>query len=155
MTMTGCSCPHCGKYIRDYHPVSNPDICSCSKCDYQWEPRGEKPLRCPNCGSYRWNENTFEASCIKCGHSWSPRSGRFPERCPQCKTRAWHTSEMPEIVPVKKPLEENPRTGIIREICIKYDKGMGCREISEVVDQPLMYVLISVRENLGIFKPKL
>lgn len=28
----------------------------CAKCGYEWEPRVESPVECPNCKSRRWEE---------------------------------------------------------------------------------------------------
>ena len=28
----------------------------CNKCKHQWLPRVDKTVKCPRCGSYKWND---------------------------------------------------------------------------------------------------
>ncbi len=33
-------------------------ICVCDRCHYEWKPRdGIEPRVCPQCKSYKWNNN--------------------------------------------------------------------------------------------------
>lgn len=31
------------------------EILVCQKCNYQWQPRVNKPVQCPKCKSYNWD----------------------------------------------------------------------------------------------------
>jgi predicted Zn-ribbon and HTH transcriptional regulator len=30
----------------------------CTKCEYEWNSRVEKPVACPRCKNYKWDEPT-------------------------------------------------------------------------------------------------
>jgi predicted Zn-ribbon and HTH transcriptional regulator len=156
-TVSAGRCPHCGRLIKDYRPTADSDMeRSCRKCGYKWSPRRGEPLRCPSCGSYRWAEDSVRCTCIKCGHEWFSRSDRPPERCPKCKTRAWRQAKFPEKKPERRTVSER-KTGpaALDEVCRMYQKEMGCMKISEITGHPLLSILVSIRENLGVRKPRL
>jgi len=31
--------------------------CKCKRCDYEWESTKEKPISCPYCKRYDWDED--------------------------------------------------------------------------------------------------
>lgn len=152
----GCPCPHCGNYIKNYHPEKVQEECSCNKCGYEWVSRVDNPQRCPSCGSYRWNKDSLNVRCVKCNHNWTTRSGKSPERCPRCKTRAWQSSEVQKKGRQSKKISNEKReVELLKNICHKYEEGAGCRDISETTGEPLLRVVIAIRENLRISQPRL
>lgn len=86
-----CTCPFCGRsFKKDTDgPVREKKDCNCIKCGYSWNSTVKTPKRCPNCGSYHWNETQIKHSCLRCGHVWTTRKKGRPIKCPKCSSVYW------------------------------------------------------------------
>ena len=115
----------------------------CGKCEHVWQSNLDHPVRCPNCGTYRWSEKRCNNQCLMCGHKWFSRSEQPPIRCPSCKTRSWSTGEKRTRGP---NIEMKPEDKIIMDM---YNDGDGCIRISLKTNKPLSSIYNTVKKALG------
>ena len=113
-----------------YNPIGvlmasdDPRMKVCLRCGHGWVSHVETPVRCPSCGSYRWNDEPHENVCQVCGHVWRSRSDGSGRRCPACRARP------------RTSLDHNGEHGMgaiddrNEEIIGRYLMGDGCVRIS-------------------------
>lgn len=105
----------------------DPRTKTCGRCNHVWNSYSNKPVRCPSCGTYHWEEKPTTNVCIVCGHRWFSRTIHSPIRCPRCKTRSWHDGEVISATGrVKKPAYSFD-TGDVTD---RYEQGKGCVAIA-------------------------
>lgn len=51
-----------------YHDIIMIKI-DCKKCGHEWNPRRERPLRCPRCGSFNYNIEGYD-KCALCNKNY-------------------------------------------------------------------------------------
>lgn len=114
----------------------------CRRCNHEWNSHTASPVRCPNCGTYRWSEEPTRYECVSCGHTWTSRTKQVPARCPRCKTRCWRDG------PVSSSSGSVRRTTtafVSSEVEERYAAGEGCVKIS-------MEMQISLESVIEILK---
>lgn len=118
--------------------------CRCGRCGHAWNRNTDNPVRCPNCGTYRWDEEPTVNECCVCNHKWFSRTSKVPVRCPACKTRSWNTGKRQRM---KKQVLDNRDNDMVMDL---YGKGKGCIAISLETGMSLALVYDIVKGNLDI-----
>ena len=117
---------------------------TCSRCGHVWESVKDSPVRCPDCGSYRWRDEPIVYCCAVCGHQWASRADGSPQRCPKCKTRRWVDGERRDHEDDTKVARLQAET---EEVLSMYSSGRGCISISLETKIPLERVIRVVRSG--------
>lgn len=149
-----CTCPYCSEQFVVQNSNSEPnkqteneERLTCTRCNYSWKKRKNKPKKCPQCGSYQWDtpSNTFE--CGRCHYSWISTLPGGPIKCPSCRSSNWRET------PVKKKISfaEDPFENTLKRwICQKYDSDMGCVDIACDLKLPIIKVVNLVKEYYSL-----
>lgn len=116
--------------------------CVCKRCGYHWIRNTDNPIRCPDCGTYHWDEEPTVNKCQSCGHEWFSRTDRTPIRCPSCKTRTWTTLSKRTRSESTSDNAEN------QQVMSLYNAGKGCISISLETGLSFAMVYDIVKRNL-------
>ncbi len=117
---------------------------TCGRCGHTWCSHTDSPVRCPRCGTYRWQGEPKVNTCAVCGHTWFSRTGGTPLRCPSCKTRSWIGCPRRD-----GPLGRNVADGLSSDVIVdRYLNGDGCLRIAIDTGIPLSTVIDTVRERV-------
>ena len=123
----------------------HPDYKTCNRCGHVWMSYTGRPVRCPGCGTYHWNEKPTTNTCRSCGHSWFSRTVQTPIRCPRCKTRSWNAGAEESASGSARRLAEPYELGDIAE---RYSRGQGCVRISMDTGVSLEKVIRVIRAEM-------
>lgn len=119
---------------------------TCSRCGHIWNSYTEKPVRCPGCGTYHWEEQPTINNCVVCGHKWFSRTTQIPIRCPKCKTRSWKDGEVPHTSGHARKFAYSFDTGDVSD---KYEQGIGCVSIAMQTGLSIEKVITIIRSEIG------
>lgn len=115
---------------------------TCMRCGYEWTPRSESPVRCPNCKSTRWNSQKVTQTCCRCNFTWTQRGKTPPHYCPSCHSVMWNVERAVFTCPKcgkTRTLRANSRTDLC-PFCDQYtnpfDSATGSAHPREV-GQPI------------------
>lgn len=118
----------------------------CSRCGHVWESYAEKPVRCPGCGTYHWDQTPTVNVCVVCGHRWFSRTAQVPVRCPKCKTRSWRGDARARSAGSERRMACGYDDG---EVAERYQRGQGCVAISMETGLSIERVIQILRAENG------
>lgn len=126
------------------------ELKTCVRCGYEWGSTSEDPRRCPNCGTYHWNEAPRTYGCLRCGHSWTAKREWPPKRCPKCRSISWN-SEKKDVHEERHSDSRKKSSSVndeelIKSILDEYKNGSTCTHIAVSTSVPFSVVFSIVSE---------
>ena len=89
-----------GKTSEMTQPTLTISQVKCQRCGYEWLPRKQKPIACPQCSSRAWDgskerekTNTYSFKCLRCSYEWTSYK-EAPRTCPNCRSRHWNEEKV-------------------------------------------------------------
>ena len=87
-------------FAQPSQPTLTIQVIRCQRCGYEWLPRKQNPIACPQCSSRSWNgsiekpkADIYSHKCLRCSYEWtSPKE--TSKTCPRCRSRYWNEGKI-------------------------------------------------------------
>ena len=139
-----CTCPYCRRTFRLDPEVFGRESAHCKRCGHSWEPKSDRPKRCPNCRSVNWDTDSTEYTCRRCSHTWTSVMSGTPRKCPACQSTTWNRDSV-ETTPRRK--EQPMDAECEKRIIACHERGLSLFDAALTSDIPVLDVLAVYREH--------